>query len=71
MYTLPKFWRNNKVNLGTSAFSQTLAHFTIYMYIMQDEQVWRLMILYRLDTLQLTQEKEKFSVALSVLLVFQ
>ena len=26
-YTLPKFWRYNKVNL-TSAFCQTLAHFT-------------------------------------------
>ncbi len=24
-YTLPKFWRYNKVNLGTSAFSQTSA----------------------------------------------
>ncbi len=30
-YTLPKFWRYNKVNLATSAFRQTLAHFTIYI----------------------------------------
>ena len=43
IYTLPKFWRYNKVNLATSALSQTLTHFKIY--IMQDEQVCRGLII--------------------------